>query len=72
MPSANDDVPSSEPLLADDDLHASGDDDIDLSPPIKRPSLLQSRYVVACALYASIGGLIFGYGATSLQTELLI
>jgi MFS family permease len=63
MSSAND---SSEPLLAGHADH----DDIDLSPSPKRPSLFQSRYVVACALYASIGGLIFGYGKT--QTEHII
>src|SRR5271154_1298810 len=62
MSSATD---SSEPLLAGHPEH----DDIDLSPRPKRPSLLQSRYVVACALYASIGGLIFGYGKPNLNTE---
>jgi MFS family permease len=68
MSSANDDAPSSEPLLAG---HAE-DDDVDLSPRTKRPSLLQSRYVVACALYASLGGLIFGYGTTQPENVFIV
>jgi hypothetical protein len=70
--STGDDVPSSaEPLLADDDDEHGLLDDAEHIATFSgtrhstRPSLVHSKYVVACALFSSIGGLIFGYGPPS-------
>ena len=67
MAAASVDTHSSEPLLADD-IEGNVDESIDPSISSKPPrqsnftQLLSSKYVVACALFSSIGGLIFGYG----------
>jgi MFS family permease len=67
MAAASVDTHSSEPLLADN-IEDNADESIDPSISSKPPrqsnftQLLSSKYVVACALFSSIGGLIFGYG----------
>jgi len=72
---------SSEPFSAEEQRGLSGDEEeegegdslLDASSlpsqaKRQRPSLLlqSNRYVVACALFSSIGGLIFGYGTISI------
>jgi MFS family permease len=63
MNSESSDAIAHEPLLNGDEIFDSSDD-----PPSSRKdrnnfkSLSRQKYVIACALFSSIGGLIFGYG----------
>jgi hypothetical protein len=62
------DATTSEPLLSshqdeDEDFDPLDDDELSKSREAGGISrLLRSKYVVGCALFSSIGGLIFGYG----------
>jgi hypothetical protein len=71
------DITTSEPLLSSQ--HPEDDPFDPLSPvsstkppetTIPCTALFRSKYVIACALFASIGGLIFGYGIPSLLPPL--
>src|ERR1700737_1014432 len=58
----------SEPLLSeeDEDFDTLQDDSRSKADGASGfRGLLASKYVVGCALFSSIGGLIFGYGITS-------
>ena len=62
------DATTSEPLLSsqqDENEDFDPLDDVELSKSRETGGishLLRSKYVVGCALFSSIGGLIFGYG----------
>jgi hypothetical protein len=73
MSSDSADAAPSEPLLSSH--HDDQDEDFDPLDNVSRSKsregssfnrLLRSKYVVGCALFSSIGGLIFGYGTVSL------
>jgi hypothetical protein len=69
------DATTSEPLLSsqqyeDEEFEPLDDDALSKSRETNNVSrLLRSKYVVACALFSSIGGLIFGYGILSGDEE---
>jgi hypothetical protein len=65
------DPATSEPLLSSQQYEDEEFDPLNDNVPSKSREmnnvsrLLRSKYVVACALFSSIGGLIFGYGILS-------
>lgn len=65
MTSDANDATTSEPLLSsqriDEDEEVDAFDNTSLSKS-RGTSLFHSKYVLGCALFSSIGGLIFGYG----------
>jgi hypothetical protein len=64
---------ASEPLLDEAEPFDPLDNDIPVKPaePGALKTLLRSKYVIVCALFSSLGGLIFGYGIPLPNTILI-